>query len=307
MLPGGERVVTDHLRGVRSVALGLWIGTGSRDEPRSRAGVSHFIEHLLFKGRRGTARNASPSSSTPWAASSTRPPRARRPSSTHACRRPPERRARRDDRHGLRARRRRRRLRAGGRARGDRDGRRQPAGPRPRPRGRGGVRRASARPTGDRQRGRDRAGVAPSAPGLAPPGVRRSADRARRGRQRLARAAGRAVHEPSAEPERHAARPSPIAGQAAAAPRLPVPPAPAEQYHVVLAAPESHATTRRATPSRFSTRSSAALRRRGSSRRSANAGGWPTASIRSARNTPRRARWASTSERARTTSTSASR
>ena len=50
MLPGGERVVTDHLRGVRSVALGLWIGTGSRDEPRSRAGVSHFIEHLLFKG-----------------------------------------------------------------------------------------------------------------------------------------------------------------------------------------------------------------------------------------------------------------
>jgi predicted Zn-dependent peptidase len=49
-LPGGERVVTDRLRGVRSVALGLWIGTGSRDEPPSRAGVSHFIEHLLFKG-----------------------------------------------------------------------------------------------------------------------------------------------------------------------------------------------------------------------------------------------------------------
>ena len=49
-LPGGERVVTDRLRGVRSVALGLWIGTGSRDEPRARAGVSHFIEHLLFKG-----------------------------------------------------------------------------------------------------------------------------------------------------------------------------------------------------------------------------------------------------------------
>ncbi len=49
-LPGGERVATEPLRGVRSVALGLWIGTGSRDEPRSRAGVSHFIEHLLFKG-----------------------------------------------------------------------------------------------------------------------------------------------------------------------------------------------------------------------------------------------------------------
>ena len=49
-LPSGERIVTDRLRGVRSVALGLWIATGSRDEPRSRAGVSHFIEHLLFKG-----------------------------------------------------------------------------------------------------------------------------------------------------------------------------------------------------------------------------------------------------------------
>jgi predicted Zn-dependent peptidase len=49
-LPGGERVVTERVAGVRSAALGLWIATGSRDEPRSRAGVSHFIEHLLFKG-----------------------------------------------------------------------------------------------------------------------------------------------------------------------------------------------------------------------------------------------------------------
>jgi predicted Zn-dependent peptidase len=56
-LPGGERVGTDPLRGVRSVALGLWVGTGSRDEPPSRAGVSHFIEHLLFRGSsRYTAR-----------------------------------------------------------------------------------------------------------------------------------------------------------------------------------------------------------------------------------------------------------
>ena len=49
-LPGGERVASERLRGVRSVALGLWIATGSRDESRARAGVSHFIEHLLFKG-----------------------------------------------------------------------------------------------------------------------------------------------------------------------------------------------------------------------------------------------------------------
>jgi len=49
-LAGGERVVSERLAGVRSVALGFWIGAGSRDEPDARAGVSHFIEHLLFKG-----------------------------------------------------------------------------------------------------------------------------------------------------------------------------------------------------------------------------------------------------------------
>jgi predicted Zn-dependent peptidase len=49
-LPGGERVISERVEGVRSVALGLWIGAGSRDEPNAKAGVSHFIEHLLFKG-----------------------------------------------------------------------------------------------------------------------------------------------------------------------------------------------------------------------------------------------------------------
>jgi predicted Zn-dependent peptidase len=49
-LPGGERVITEHVEGVRSASLGLWIGAGSRDETPARAGVSHFIEHLLFKG-----------------------------------------------------------------------------------------------------------------------------------------------------------------------------------------------------------------------------------------------------------------
>jgi predicted Zn-dependent peptidase len=49
-LATGERVVSERVPGVRSVALGFWIGTGSRDEPDARAGVSHFIEHLLFRG-----------------------------------------------------------------------------------------------------------------------------------------------------------------------------------------------------------------------------------------------------------------
>jgi len=47
---GGLRVVSEPLGGVRSIALGLWIGVGSRFERPSEGGISHFIEHLLFKG-----------------------------------------------------------------------------------------------------------------------------------------------------------------------------------------------------------------------------------------------------------------
>jgi predicted Zn-dependent peptidase len=49
-LPGGMGVVTEVVPSVRSVALGLWVRTGSRDEDPSQAGVSHFLEHMLFKG-----------------------------------------------------------------------------------------------------------------------------------------------------------------------------------------------------------------------------------------------------------------
>jgi len=49
-LQSGERVISERIPGVRSVALGFWVGAGSRDESEARAGVSHFIEHLLFKG-----------------------------------------------------------------------------------------------------------------------------------------------------------------------------------------------------------------------------------------------------------------
>ncbi len=49
-LDTGERVVSEMLDHVRSVALGFWIGAGSRDETDAKAGASHFIEHLLFKG-----------------------------------------------------------------------------------------------------------------------------------------------------------------------------------------------------------------------------------------------------------------
>jgi predicted Zn-dependent peptidase len=46
----GVRVVTEAVPSVRSVALGLWVRTGSRDETPAQAGLSHFLEHLLFKG-----------------------------------------------------------------------------------------------------------------------------------------------------------------------------------------------------------------------------------------------------------------
>jgi predicted Zn-dependent peptidase len=49
-LGSGARIVTEAMPSVRSVALGLWIGTGSRGETDAQAGLSHLLEHLLFKG-----------------------------------------------------------------------------------------------------------------------------------------------------------------------------------------------------------------------------------------------------------------
>src|ERR1700676_1895132 len=49
-LPNGVRVVTEQMPHVRSVSLGIWIGTGSRCETPEENGLSHFIEHMVFKG-----------------------------------------------------------------------------------------------------------------------------------------------------------------------------------------------------------------------------------------------------------------
>jgi predicted Zn-dependent peptidase len=48
----GLRIVTEAMPGTRSVALGVWVDVGSRDERPGVAGASHFLEHLLFKGTR---------------------------------------------------------------------------------------------------------------------------------------------------------------------------------------------------------------------------------------------------------------
>ncbi len=50
VLPGGLRVVTETMPTVRSVAVGMWVGIGSRDEAPEHTGATHFLEHLLFKG-----------------------------------------------------------------------------------------------------------------------------------------------------------------------------------------------------------------------------------------------------------------
>lgn len=49
-LPSGLRVVTEEVPSVHSVAVGVWIDTGSRDEAPGENGISHFIEHSVFKG-----------------------------------------------------------------------------------------------------------------------------------------------------------------------------------------------------------------------------------------------------------------
>jgi predicted Zn-dependent peptidase len=52
VLPGGLRVVTERVPGVRSASVGVWVGTGSRDESHDVVGAAHYLEHLLFKGTR---------------------------------------------------------------------------------------------------------------------------------------------------------------------------------------------------------------------------------------------------------------
>ena len=49
-LPNGIRVITERMPHVRSVSVGVWIATGSREETEQQTGLSHFIEHMVFKG-----------------------------------------------------------------------------------------------------------------------------------------------------------------------------------------------------------------------------------------------------------------
>ena len=238
-LPGGERVITEHIDGVRSASIGLWIGAGSRDETVAKAGVSHFIEHLLFKG---TERYDAMKIAELFDAMGGELNAATSRETTVVYTRVPD-----DhvdvaldvmtdmvfapalDRHRLRAR---------GRARGDRDGRRQPAGCRPRPCSRGRVRIASARPAGDRARRGDLLGLAALAARL-PPGayVGPNVVLAAAGNvehKRIVAALGSAAKGNGAA---DAARTSASPPAARRAPRSDSSASSTEQYHVCLAGP----------------------------------------------------------------------
>ena len=51
-LDNGIPLVTERIRNVHSVALGIWVKVGSRYEPPEKNGISHFLEHMFFKGTR---------------------------------------------------------------------------------------------------------------------------------------------------------------------------------------------------------------------------------------------------------------
>ncbi|MFH2035093.1 MAG: pitrilysin family protein [Candidatus Zixiibacteriota bacterium] len=50
VLKNGLRVITEKVQDVRSIAIGIWVDVGSRDELPDESGLSHFIEHMVFKG-----------------------------------------------------------------------------------------------------------------------------------------------------------------------------------------------------------------------------------------------------------------
>lgn len=55
VLPNGVRLLVREMRAAPAVALNLWVGSGSADDPEGLGGLSHFVEHLLFRSRDGRA------------------------------------------------------------------------------------------------------------------------------------------------------------------------------------------------------------------------------------------------------------
>ena len=161
--------------------------------------------------------------------------------------------------------------------------RRQPAGARPRRDRRGGLRRPPARPAGDRPRRGDLVGLAARARGAPPGGLRGRQHRRRRRRQRR-RTSARTSCSRRGCPARARRGDAPAKAVHACARARASLPAQARPSSTTSASalPGSRGATTAASPRRCSTRSSAAPRRPGSSRRSARSAGWRTPSTASA-------------------------
>src|SRR5512142_2814600 len=50
VLPNGLTIITEEMQHIRSVSIGIWVKSGSRDEDPQWNGISHFVEHMVFKG-----------------------------------------------------------------------------------------------------------------------------------------------------------------------------------------------------------------------------------------------------------------
>ncbi len=57
-LPNGLNIISEEMKHIRSVSIGIWVKSGSRDETPERNGLSHFIEHMVFKGTRNRSAEA---------------------------------------------------------------------------------------------------------------------------------------------------------------------------------------------------------------------------------------------------------
>src|SRR5215813_8747120 len=50
VLANGLTILTEEMQQIRSVSIGIWVKSGSRHEPAETNGISHFVEHMVFKG-----------------------------------------------------------------------------------------------------------------------------------------------------------------------------------------------------------------------------------------------------------------
>jgi len=64
-LENGIQVITEEIPHVHSVSVGIWVKAGSRDEEEEENGISHFIEHMLFKGTKRRSAHRLPKRSIP--------------------------------------------------------------------------------------------------------------------------------------------------------------------------------------------------------------------------------------------------